>query len=59
LLADINNRHWIDLQRADLVQAVAYIGTKVPAVDAALQTAILTTPVAEAENLALRRLFFY
>lgn len=58
LLADINNRHWIDLQRADVHQAVAYIGTVVTSVNAALQSAILTTPVSEQENLALRKLFF-
>jgi hypothetical protein len=58
LLADINNRHWIDLQRADVAQAVGYIGSVVPAVNAALQADILTSPVTETENLALRRLFF-
>ena len=58
LLADINNRHWIDLQLADVQQAVAYIGTAVPSVDSALQSAILTTPVSLEDNLALRKLFF-
>lgn len=58
ILADTQVRKWIDLQRADVAQSVAYIGTKVPAVTAELQDAILNTPVAPAENLALRKLYF-
>lgn len=58
LLADINNRHWIDLQRTDVAQAVGYIGSVIPAVNATLQASILTSPVTETENLALRKLFF-
>lgn len=58
ILSDVQVRKWIDLQRADVASSLAYIGTKVPAVDATLQTAILTTPVAPEENLALRKLFF-
>ena len=58
ILADTQVRKWVDLQRADVVQSVAYIGTVVAAVTPALQSAILTTPVAPEENLALRKLYF-
>lgn len=58
ILADTQVRKWIDLQRADVAQSVAYIGTVVAAVTPALQTAILTTPVGPEENLALRKLYF-
>jgi len=58
ILVDIGARHWIDLQRPDVATSLAYVGTVVPAVDAAMQTAILTTPVAPVDNLALRKLFF-
>ena len=58
ILADTQVRKWIDLQRADVAQSVAYIGTVVSAVTPALQTAILTTPVTPEENLALRKQFF-
>ena len=58
ILADTQVRKWIDLQRADVAQSVAYIGTVVAAVTPALQTAILTTPVSPEENLALRKQFF-
>lgn len=58
ILQDIQVRKWIDLKRADVASSLAYVGSKVPAVDAALQTAILTTPVAAADNLALRKLYF-
>ena len=58
IIADLNIRKWVDLQRADVATGLAYVGSKVPSVDAALQTAILTTPVALEENLALRKLYF-
>jgi len=58
ILADLQVRKWIDLQRPDVAQGVQYVGTVVPEVTAPLQGAILTTPVAEAENLALRKLYF-
>ena len=58
ILADTQVRKWIDLQRADVAQSVAYIGTVVATVTPALQTAILTTPVSPEENLALRKQFF-
>lgn len=59
LVADIQIRKWIDLKRADVAAGLAYIGSVVPSLTPALQTAILTTPVAFEENLALRRLYFY
>ena len=58
ILADTQVRKWIDLQRPDVAQSVAYIGTVIAAVTPALQTAILTTPVSPEENLALRKQFF-
>lgn len=58
IMADVSIRKWIDLQRADVASALAYIGTVVPAVDATLRAAILTTPVSTEENRALRKLYF-
>jgi hypothetical protein len=58
ILADVQIRKWIDLQRADVATSLAYIGSKVPSVDSAMQTTILTTPVSLEENLALRKLYF-
>ena len=58
ILADLNIRKWVDLKRADVAQALAYVGSVVPSVDAALQAGILNTPVADLENRALRKLYF-
>ena len=58
ILQDVNIRKWIDLQRADVASSLAYIGSVVPSVTPALQTAIITTPVATEENAALRALYF-
>jgi hypothetical protein len=58
IMSDVSIRKWIDLQRADVAQSLAYIGSKVASVTPALQTAILTTPVLPEENLALRKLYF-
>ena len=58
IMSDVSVRKWIDLKRTDVASSLAYIGGKVPAVDAALQAAILTTPVAVEENRALRKLYF-
>lgn len=58
ILADLNIRKWVDLKRPDVAQALAYVGSVVPAVDAAMQIAILNTPVADIENLALRKVYF-
>lgn len=59
LISDIQVRKWIDLKRQDVAEALAYIGSVVPSVTTDLQIAILTTPVTQEENLALRRLYFY
>lgn len=58
IIADLNIRKWVDLQRADVASGLAYVGSKVPSVDAALQSAILTTPVSAEDNRALRKLYF-
>lgn len=58
IIADLNIRKWVDLSRADVAQGLAYIGSVVPSVTAALQTAIVQAPVAAAENVALRKLYF-
>ncbi|MNV27125.1 hypothetical protein D3C71_1182630 [compost metagenome] len=58
ILSDLQVRKWIDLQREDVFLGLQYVGSEVPAVTAEMQEAILTTPVALAENLALRKQFF-
>ena len=58
ILLDIGARHWIDLKRPDVATSLAYVGSVVPAVDASMQAAILNTPVAPVDNLALRKLYF-
>lgn len=58
IVADVSVRKWVDLKRPDVASALVYIGSKVAAVDSALQTAILTTPVVEADRMALRKLYF-
>ena len=58
ILKDTQVREWIDLKYPDVASSIAYIGTKVPALTAELQSAILNTPVADTENLALRKLYF-
>ena len=58
ILKDTQVRQWVDLKHPDVAPSIAYIGTKVPALTAELQSAIFNTPVAETENLALRKLYF-
>ena len=58
ILKDTQIRKWLDLKLPEVAQSVVYIGTKVPAVTTELQDTILNTPVAPAENLALRKLYF-
>ena len=55
---DTQIRKWIDLQRADVASSLAYIGGIVAALTPAIQSAILTTPVAYDENAALKKLYF-
>lgn len=58
ILKDLQIRKWLDLKLPEVAQSLAYVGEKVPGVNAELQTAILTTPVSDNENLALRKLYF-
>ena len=58
VIKDTQIRKWLDLKLPEIASAVAYIGTKVPALTANLQQSILNTPVEEKENLALRKLYF-
>lgn len=58
ILKDTQIRKWIDLRLTEVAQSIAYIASKVPGVTAELQLAILNTPVAFEENLALRKLYF-
>ena len=58
IIQDLNVRKWVDLKRPDVAQAFAYIGSVVAAVTPALQAAILTTPVSQDENRALRKQYF-
>ena len=58
IIQDASIRKWIDLRLPAVAQALAYIGSVIPAVTPALQSAIINTPVSIEENRALRRLFF-
>lgn len=58
LITDIQIRKWIDLKLPEVAQALAYLGATIPAVTTELQNTVLNTPVAEHENLALRKLYF-
>jgi hypothetical protein len=59
IIQDCQTRRWIDLQRADVGQAIdVMIAAGIIGMDAALKDAILLTPVEPNENLALRKLFF-
>ena len=55
VVKDMQARKWIDLERADVGQALDLLLSKGFAIDKA---AILTTPVTDPENLALRKLYF-
>jgi len=58
IIQDASIRKWIDLRLPAVAQALAYIGSVIPAVDATLQSSIINTPVTTEENRALRKLFF-
>lgn len=58
IIKDVQIRKWLDLKLPEVAQSLAYVGSRVPEVDAAMQASILQTPVADAENLALRKLYF-
>lgn len=54
LVKDASVRKWIDLSRADVIQALAYIASKVPSVTQDIEAAVLATPVQGLENADLR-----
>ena len=59
LVADLQVRKWIDLNRADVAHGIDLLISKsIPGLDAARKSAILTTPVQPVENLALRKAYF-
>ena len=58
ILKDTQVRKWLDLKLPEIIQSVDYVASVVPAMTPELKEAILTTPVAEHENLALRKLYF-
>ena len=58
ILADLQVRKWIDLKRSDVASGLQYVGSVVAVLTPALQASILTTPVADVESLALRKLYF-
>ena len=58
ILKDTQVRKWLDLKLPEIAQSVDYLALVVPAVTPKLKEAILTTQVAEHENLALRKLYF-
>lgn len=58
IVRDVSVRKWVDLKRPDVAQALAYIGSKVASLTPAVQQAILDAVPTDADNLALRKLFF-
>ena len=58
ILKDIQVRKWIDLKISDVSQSIVYVASKIPSVTQELRESILNTPVAEHENLALRKVYF-
>lgn len=58
ILKDIQVRKWIDLKTPEVSQSLVYVASKIPSVTQELQESILNTPVADGENLALRKVYF-
>ncbi len=59
VVKDAQTRKWIDLQHPAVAQGVdVIISAGIPGVDAPLKARILTRPVTEAENFALRKVYF-
>lgn len=58
IVKDVQSRKWIDLKLAEVTSSLAYIGSKIIAIDATMQNAILHNPVAPVENFALRKQYF-
>ena len=58
ILKDIQVRKWVDLKIPEVSQSLVYVASKIPSVTQEIQESILNTPVADGENLALRKLYF-
>lgn len=58
IIKDTQVRKWIDLRLHEVAQSVIYVTSKVPAVTVEIQNNVLHIPVADHENLALRKLYF-
>ena len=58
IIKDTQVRKWLDLRLPEIAQSVEYVASKVPAVTEEVKNNVLHTPVAEHENLALRKLYF-
>ena len=58
IIKDTQVRKWLDLRLPEIAQSVEYVASKVPAVTEEVKNNVLYTPVAEHENLALRKLYF-
>lgn len=58
IVADLSIRHWVDLERSDVLDGLNYVASKVSALTPALVYSIMTTPVTEEENLVLKKLYF-
>lgn len=58
IIQDMYGRKWLDLKRADVTAGINAIAAVVTSITPALTNAILTTPIAPEENMALRKLYF-
>lgn len=58
IIRDTQVRKWLDLRLPEVVQSIMYIASKIPAVTVEIKNNVLHTPVADHENLALRKLYF-
>ena len=58
IVRDVSVRKWVDLKRPDVAEDLAYIGSKVAFLTPAMQQAITNTVPTDADNMALRKLFF-
>lgn len=59
IITDLQVRKWVDLKRADVLTALQAIAALIPGSLTQEQiTSILSTPVGEFENMALRKTYF-
>lgn len=59
VVTDVMVRKWIDLQNQSVADGIdALIAIGIAGIDSTLKNTILTTPVADEENSALRKLYF-